>query len=118
MYRACFYTTRSTPHTNVSLLRVLQFTSLIPITCQHTMTVPHSFIHYYIFVLLFSYHMQDHAMVFVKMTQTPLKNCIRPVKHDLLFLIIANMLYLHPHHSSIIGLFPSYDPLTHECQYH
>ena len=39
------------------------------------------------------------------------------MKLVLLFVIIAYMLCLHPHHNFIIGLFPSCDPLTHEYQY-
>ena len=37
---------------------------------------------------------------------------IRPMKHDLLFLIIAHVLCQHPHQSFIIGLISSRDPPT------
>ena len=38
------------------------------------------------------------------------------MKFNLLFLLMASMLCLHPHLRFIIGLFPSCDPLTHEYQ--
>ena len=41
----------------------------------------------------------------------------KPMKLDLLFLVITHMLCWHPHQSFIIGLFSSHDPLVHEYQY-